>query len=273
VKRVLVVMAFWLVSGAALGADEQEEKDPGVLFKSATEALAAERPTDAIAMFEALGDRGVTDPVVSFGRGLAYAARVRAGAERPGDLGRAAHGFEEARELSRDSALVDDAGRALVAVRGEIARRRARAGDPVELAHGISLGRSIVRLLPENVWAVLAALASAALTVGLVFATRSHDRRRRVGGATTCAVAGGVLVASAFILEAARDARFHLREGVVVMPSRLLDARHIAKGDVAPIPEGARARLLGDEDDLVKVAIGRAEGFLPRSAVLPLAKR
>ncbi|MDF2694931.1 MAG: hypothetical protein K0S65_3314, partial [Labilithrix sp.] len=92
----LACFALASTIGTARADEEtpQEETDPAALFRGANEALAAGRPGEAIAKFEALADRGVVDAVVSFDRGLAYAARVRAGGEQPGDLGRAAHGFE-----------------------------------------------------------------------------------------------------------------------------------------------------------------------------------
>jgi hypothetical protein len=256
----------------AQGADEL---DPAELFRAATAALAGERPAEAIAKLEALGDRGIVDPVVSYDRGLAYAGRVRSGpgAEQPGDLGRAAHGFEEARELSHDPALVADATTALATVRAEVARRRSRAGDPIELESGVSLGRSIVRLLPENAWAVLAAIFSAALTLGIVLRARARVKRLAVAGTTTAAVAGGLLVLTAIVLTSARDVRHHVREAVVIAPStRLLDDKHVAFVSVAPLPEGARVQLLDEGADFAHVVAGHAIGWLPSSAVLPMAK-
>lgn len=260
-------------TGANADGDPGEDTDPATLFRTATDALAGDRATEAIALFEALGDRGVVDPVVSFDRGLAYAGRVRAGTEQPGDLGRAAHGFEEARELSRDPALVADATNALAAVRSEVAKRRARSGDPVELDHGVSLGRSIVRLLPENVWAILAAVCSFALVVGIVLRARAERKRLKVAGTTTLSIAGGLLVLIAFVLSAARDQRLHVREAVVIAPStRLLDDKHVALLAVAALPEGARVQLIDEGSDFAHVLAGRAVGWLPSSTVLPLAK-
>jgi hypothetical protein len=252
-----------------------DELDPSALFRAATEALAAQRPAEAIAGLEALGDRGVVDPVVSYDRGLAYAGRVRSGpgTEQPGDLGRAAHGFEEARELSRDAALSADATSALTAVRAEVARRRSRAGDPIELDSGVSLGRSIVRLLPENAWAVLAALASFALAAGIVVRARASLKRLQVAGTTTCAVAGAALLLTTAVLASARDLRRNLREAVVIAPSaRLLDERRVALVSVAPLPEGARVQLLEEGPDFARVVAGRAAGWLPASALLPMAR-
>lgn len=250
-----------------------EGEDAAGLFRAATDALAGERPADAIARLEALGDRGVIDPVVSFDRGLAYAARIRAGAEQPGDLGRAAHGFEEARELSRDGSLVADANAALVAVRAEVARRRSRAGDPIEVENGVSLGRSIVKLLPENAWATLAGICALALSVGIVLRSRATRKRLKVAGTTTAAVAAGLLAVTSLILHSARDIRHHVRDAVVIAPSaRLLDARHLAMSSLAPLAEGARVQLLDESGDFAHVLAGRTEGWLPSSTVLPMAK-
>lgn len=272
--RVLVLVASSaLVPDAAAAGEEARAEDPTALFAEALDALAGERPGEAIAKLEALGDRGVVDPVVSFDRGLAYASRVRAGNEQPGDLGRAAHGFEEARELSSDPKLVADATRALATVRAEVARRRARAGEPAELEAGDSLGRAIAKLLPENVWAALAAVFAAALAIGLVVRARAEAPRVKVAGNTTIGVAGALLAVTALLTLAARDLRLHLREAVVVAAdARLLDERHVAVAGAAPLPEGARVRLLGEGAGFDRVAVGGAEGWLPSSAVRPLAK-
>src|SRR5580658_2381757 len=81
-----------LVFACVQRAHADDETRP--LFADAVKALHEGRAGDAIDGLEALADRGVVDPVLSFDRGLAYAMRVRIGAEVPGDLGRAAHGFE-----------------------------------------------------------------------------------------------------------------------------------------------------------------------------------
>ena len=280
-RRLAVAALAAFVACTALAttarADEDaphEEMDPGALFRGAQEALASDRPNEAIAKLEALADRGVVDAVVSFDRGLAYAARVRAGAEQPGDLGRAAHGFEETRELTRDPSLAADATSALTIVRSEIARRRSRAGDPVEIEHGFSLGRSIVDLLPENVWATIALVMALALSAAIIVRRRVTLPRAKVAATTSGAIAGSLMLIAAVLAWAARDARLHLREGVVIAPNaRLLDARHLAMDGVAPLPEGARARIVEESGGFSRVVIGGADGYLPSSAVLPIAKR
>jgi hypothetical protein len=267
-----------LLSSGASAQDEarqvDESADPAVLFKTANEALAGGRPGEAIAKFEALADRGVVDAVVSFDRGLAYTARVRSGGEQAGDLGRAAHGFEETRELTSDSTLATDATSALAIVRSEIARRRAHAGDPVEIDSGFSLGRSIVGLLPENAWAMLAALAALVLSLAIMLRWRATLPRVKVAATTSASISGGLLVFTAVLAWAARDARLHLREGIVITPNvRLLDLRHLAIDGAAPVPEGARARIVDEGGGFSRVVIGGVEGYLPSSNVLPLARR
>jgi len=258
-------------------ADEdapQEQMDPAALFRGAQEALLGDRPGEAIAKLEALADRGVVDAVVSFDRGLAYAARVRAGAEQPGDLGRAAHGFEETRELTHDPTLAADATNALTIVRSEIARRRARAGESVEIENGFSLGRSLVGLLPENAWAVIAAVMAALLSAAILVRRRVTLPRAKVAATTSGAIAGALLVVTSVLAWAARDVRLHTREGVVIAPNaRLLDARHLAIDGVAPVPEGARARIVEETGGFSRIVLGGVEGYLPSSAVLPIAKR
>jgi hypothetical protein len=274
--RPLLLVIAAVTSSMHAYADEPaaEETDPAALFRGANEALAAGRPGEAIARLEALGDRGVVDPVVSFDRGLAYGARVKSGAEQPGDLGRAAHGFDEARELTRDRKLAADANSALGAVRSEIARRRSRAGESMEIEHGFSLGRSIVAVLPENVWALAAAFFTLALSVAIVVRSRVSFPRAKVAATTSGAISGLLLVLASTLAWAARDARLHLREGVVIAPSaRLLDARHLALSGVGPVPEGARARILDESGGFSHVEMGGVEGYLPSSSVLPLARR
>lgn len=265
-----------LVVGADARAEEPTpaEENPNALFANATAALAAERHAEAIAGFEALADRGVVDAVVSYDRGLAYAARVRAKTELPGDLGRAAHGFEEARELTRDRALARDATAALGEVRAEVARRRARGGDPVEMDHGASPVRAIVRLLAEDTWMMVAGVLALALSIGIVVRAVAKGSRAKVAGTTTLSVSGTLLLAVALVMWAARDDRLHLREGIIVVPNaRLLDDRHIAVNGAPALPEGARVRLVETSGEFTKIEFGGAIGHLGAGTVLPLASR
>ncbi len=272
-RRSAAVFAFVALATSAriVRAAEPEPQD---LFREATEALAAERLGDAVAKLEALGDRGVVDAVVSFDRGIAYASRARTSAAQPGDLGRAVHGFEEARELSRDGDLDDDAKRALGSIRTEIARRRARAGESAELAIGASLGRALVELASENTWAALAAVASLVLSIAILARARASLGRAKVAANTTIGIAGAALVAFALLASGARDVRLHVREAVVVSPgTRLLDARKIVVGGRDPLAEGARVTLVEEEGGFSHIRAGTLDGWVSQTAVLPLAKR
>lgn len=272
-KRAAAI-AFCLVFTSGIAAADEPAEDPQALLREATQALVNARPGDAIAQLEALGDRGVVDAVVSFDRGVAYAERVRAGAERPGDLGHAAHGFEEALRLTHDPALKRDATQALAVVRAEIARRRARAGDTVDIEHGASLGRSIVEVAHENVWALAAALTSLVLAVAIVLRGLARSARLKIAASTTCGIAGSLSLAMLVLVWAARDARLHVVEGVVVAPDvRLFDARRLALEGAAPVAEGTRVRILDESAGFTHVSLGATEGWLPQSAVLPLARR
>jgi hypothetical protein len=159
-------------------------------------------------------------------------------------------------------------------VRSEIARRRSRTGDPVEIQSGFSLGRSIVGLLPENVWAATAAAMALILCLAIVARRRVTLPRAKVAATTSGAIAGSLLIVTAALAWAARAERLHLREGVVIAQNaRLLDARHLAMDGVAPIAEGVRARIVEESGGFSRVEIGGVDGYLPTSSVLPIAKR
>ena len=270
--RVLLIsislLCSCLLSRPALADDEQ-----GALFASATKALHEGRAGDAIASFESLADEGVVDAVASYDRGLAYAMRVRIGAEIPGDLGHAAHGFEEARDLSHDPKVTDDAAQALAVVRGEIARRRVRAGEPVEVDPGRSLARSLAGLLPESVWSFLGAGFSAALAAGLFARWLGRRPRTRIAGGVVASVAAPALALAVGMTLAAHHDRWTLREAVVVAPgARPNDPRGIAVPGAAPLPEGARVEIVEPHGASTRVRFGATEAWISSSTLRELAR-
>jgi hypothetical protein len=247
--------------------------ETATIFATALQALGDGRPGEAIANFEALGDRGVVDPVVSFDRGLAYGARVRGRGALPGDLGRAALGFEEARALTRDPVLARDATKALGTIRAEVARRRALAGEPVDVDPGVSLGRAVVSLASENAWEGLAALASLVLTGSLFLRWLASARRVTIAASITMAIAGPLLAAGAVLVLAARDQRLHLQEGVIVSESaRLSDEHHLTLPGAAPLPEAARVTIEETSGGWARVRFGAQRGYVPSPSVRPLAR-
>jgi hypothetical protein len=231
------------------------------------------RAGDAIAAFETLADDGVVDAAASYDRGLAYAMRVRIGAEVPGDLGRAAHGFEEARDLSRDPKLTSDAAGALTVVRGEIARRRLRAGEPVEVDPGRSLARTLAGLLPEGAWSALAAILSAAFAAGLSARAWGRVPRTRITGGVMASVAAPAMAVAIGMTLAARHDRWTLREAVVVAPSaRPTDLRGLAVPGATPLPEGARVEIVESRGPSTRVRFGAIDAWVSSSTLRELSR-
>jgi hypothetical protein len=260
---------------AARAATDTADADRDTLAAAGVAALKAGRPGDAIETFEALADRGVVDPNMSLDRGLAYAMRVRLSSDLPGDLGRAAHGFEEAHELAAragDAKLADDAARALAVIRAEVARRRAQAGEPASVDPGMSLGRSVVRIASEDTWSILAMAASVGLGLGLFLRSLTTARRAKIAGASVAAGSAPLLVLCAILAVAARDERLHRREGVVVTPSaRATDESHRPLADAASVPEAARVDIVEARAGWTHIRWSAVDGWLPSTAVRDLA--
>jgi len=247
--------------------------DADALFATGAQALGQGRVGDAIDAFEAYADRGIVDPAASYDRGLAYADRVRIGAEKPGDLGRAAQGFEEARDVSRDPKLSAAAERGLVAVRGEVARRRLRAGEPVEVDPGHSLSRTVAGLLVEDTWAAVALAASTALGLGLFVRWLARHPRVGVAGGVLAGVAAPGLAFAVAMTAAARHDRLSLVEAVVISSTtRPVDERGVTVPGATTMPEGARVEVAGQEGALTRVRFGALDTWLPAGALRTLAK-
>jgi hypothetical protein len=249
------------------------DDDTGALFASGTKALHEGRAGDAIGSFETLADDGVVDAVASYDRGLAYAMRVRIGAEVPGDLGRAAHGFEEARDLSRDPGLTDDAAKALVVVRGEIARRRLRAGEPVEVDPGRSLARTLAGLLPEGWWSAMAVVLSAALAAGLFARAWGRRPRTRIAGGVVASVAAPALAVAVGMTLAARHDRWTVREAVVVTAgAKPTDLRGLVVPGATPLPEGARVEIVESRGGSTRVRFGTIDAWVSSGTLRELSR-
>jgi hypothetical protein len=265
---ILFSIAAMLAFPARAVADDND-----ALFAEATAALAEGRAGDAITDFEALADRGVVDGTVSFDRGLAYATRVKIGAEQPGDLGRAAHGFEEARALTSDTKLARDATQALGVIRAEVARRRIRAGESADVEQ-LVVGRSIVRLLSEDAWCIAAVVASVALGAALFVRMFVSSRRGKVGATIGWAVAAPALALSAAMVLFARDDRLHVREAVIVAPqARVASEKGIVIDDIKALPEAALVEVVETKPGWARIKWGTIEGWIPSSTVRSIARR
>ncbi len=277
-KRARDLGVAVLLALAMLFATRTARADFAEDFQRANAALVAGKTGEAIAAYESLADRGFVDPNASYNRGLAYIERVRIGGEEPGDLGRAAHGFEEARELG-SSDLADDSEVALTAVRGEIARRRARSGLRSPVSERPALGDAIVHLLPVRVCALFALISSLLFSAALVGRLSSRVKeaaRHRLRAASTAVllVAGPLLLVSAlFSILTLRDRREREEFVIVAANSYPGDARGVAIPGLDPLPEGGRVRRFAVQASLVEVEWQGKRVWVPRNALRPLSLR
>jgi hypothetical protein len=249
---------------AARGARaEAAQGDVAATLVRAQEALGRGEVREAIEVCEAFADRGAPHPDISYDRGVAYLARVRAGGEKPGDLGRAAAGFEEALLLRPGD---EGAARALEAVRAEVARRRARGGEATEVMVSQSAGRTVVSLLPEQIWAIGALAASVILALGLL-ARGSARAALRLGSGVALGL--GLLVGLTFAPLAlyARHLRRTAGIGVVVTD----EARLSDEGGVplprGALPEAARVDVGERRGALVHVRWGEVDGYTQATSI------
>ena len=267
-----VGLAFAHLSTApALAADAPTEDQ--ALFQSAVARMHEGKAGAAIADFEALADHGVVDASVSFDRGLAYVSRVRIGGEQAGNLGEAAHGFVEARNLTRNRSLAAEATRALGLVRAEVGRRRARAGESVEFDPGLALGPSFLRLLPEDVWGLLAVIGSVLLGLALFVGRAASERRSRIAAAMTAALASLLIVLGTTSMFAARHQRLTVTQGVIVSAgARPTDDRGLVIPNAPIVPEGADVEILEHRGGWAQVRWGNVLAWIPAGSVRPVAE-
>jgi hypothetical protein len=268
---VAAAFGFTVLSSAPIAG--AESTDDVTLFHAAVDRLHQGRPGEAIQDFESLADHGVVDANLSFDRGLAYADRVRVGGEQPGDLGQAAHGFLEAARLATGSSLARDANKALAVIRAEVGRRRACAGEPVDLDPGMPLGPSIVRLLGEDTWALFGVTGSLLLG-GALFVRRATDERRsRIAASVVAGVAALVFAGATTATLAARQERLTLTLGVIVTPgARPADERGLVLPNATTIPEAAEVRVLAHRAGWAHVGWGTTEAWIPAPSVRPISE-
>lgn len=257
-----LVGLFVLTGGLAKETARAQERSSETLFREGSEALAKGEYATAIERFEALSDMGFVHPDASFDRGLAYVARLRAGADRPGDLGRAAAAFEETLHLRPDDVEAD---RALDLVRAEVTKRRSRRGKDVTTVRP-TLDRVVVGLASERTWSLLAFLSSLLFALGLFF------RRASSAGLS---VAGRVLAPTALVLFfvflpltlGAQSLRQTTRAAVIVASEvHLVDETGTAQGGDA-IPEAQLVEAGELRGNLIHVRWGSTEGWIPAGSV------
>ncbi len=257
-KAALLLAALLVaLAPARARADERPEE----AFAQAAAALQKGEYGAAIETFEALADQGFVHPDASYDRGVAYVMRVRAKAERPGDLGRAAAAFEETLLLRPDDR---DADAALDLVRAEVTRRRARhTKEAVDVRP--TLDRMLVGLAGEETWGLAAFAASLALALGLVLRPRAG--RAHIAGSILVPTAIVALAALVPLAWGAHVLARSTRPGVIVASEVYLsDAEGRAIGG-DPVPEAARVEAGDRKGGLVHVRWGAAEGWVPAADV------
>jgi ElaB/YqjD/DUF883 family membrane-anchored ribosome-binding protein len=263
-SRAIALLSFALLSLATLPARAEEPLEK--LFSQAASELSRGEYNAAIDHFESLADRGFAHPDASYDRGLAYVMRVRAKADHPGDLGRAAAAFEEAL-LQRPSD--EDADHALDLVRAEVTRRRSRhLKETIDTRP--TLDRMIAGLVSDSTWAALAITASIGLAIGLALRLKGGRRAHAAGTviAPVCLVAGVLLALAA---NHARTLQAATRPGVVVSDVELFDdAGQRIAGD--GVPEAASVEVGARRGDLIHVRWGAVEGWVSSPSVRVLAK-
>ncbi len=262
---LVLSLALVLVGSGAMAAEATTKVDH---FRRGTDALSLGKFADAIEHFESHADREPSHPDASFNRGLAYLMRVRADAERPGDLGRSAAAFEEALAMRAGDA---GAEHALDLVRGEVARRRSRRGKDAVMARP-TLDRVIVTLAGERSWAWSAIVAAFLLSVGLVLKSRPAGSAKLAGTLLVPASVIAVLVFMPLYL-GARHLRLDWRPAVlVVREAHLSDESGVSQG-AEPIPEAALVEIGERRGRLVQVRYGSSEGWVPAAAIRKLRLR
>ncbi|MBM4358760.1 MAG: hypothetical protein FJ096_11715 [Deltaproteobacteria bacterium] len=239
----------------------------GGTFERGAAALLAGRHEEAIAELEAHADREAPHPDASYDRGAAYLLRVRSGAERPGDLGRAVAAYEETLLLRPSDA---EARRSLELVRAEIARRRARAGKGVVLATP-SIDRALVGIVSPRTWS-FAAIASGWL-LGLGLWLRRRPGSNELAGLLAASVGGVLLlVLSPLAMWADHLDRTRRPAVLVVREAFLTDEAGVTQGG-EPVIEGARLELAEARGDRARIRYGAREGWLPAETVRVLRAR
>ena len=261
-----VIAALIAVTLFCATAAADEPKSPEELFQEGVAALLRGDHGRSVAVFEALADRGVVHPDVSYNRGMAYLARVRAKQGQPGDLGRAAAGFEEALIMRSGD---EGALRALDVVRAEVARTGPKTSRS-DVNVSPSLDRIIVGLTSESIWAWCAVAGSLLLSIGLVLRRRKAGAAHLVGA---MAVPMGLL--GLLLFGSAAGWSRHLRQTtrpavVVVGEARVLDEHGSALPREQPIPEAARVEVLERRNELAKIRYGQREGWTHRASLREL---
>jgi hypothetical protein len=266
---VAVVLALVLTPVAHARAETPAES-----YAAALAALSKGADNEAIDRLELLADQGFVHADASSARAAAYLARADGPRARPGDLGRAAAALSEALLLRPDD---ERAEHALEVVQGEIARRHSKQSESVVVRP--RLGRAIAALLPEQVWAALAALSAVVVTLGVVLRRLATAPLLRLSGVVAMSVGSVLLLAFGAGAYASERFRVSSQPAVVVVPEAHLTnetGRPMPRGrgaDTTSVPEGATVYVLERREGRCLVEWGSTDGWLSLSELRLLATR
>ncbi len=262
-RRLFTALALAALAALAplIAPATAQAEAPEAVFKRGAEALHKGEYGAAIDAFESLADQGFTHPDASYDRGLAYVMRVRAHADRPGDLGRAAAAFEETLLLRPGDR---DADTALDHVRAEVTRRRSRKSKD-EVAVRPSLDRLVVGLASEQVWGLSALAASLLFAAGLVLWRRKG--RPHLVGAVLAPTAAVALLMFIPLTWGAHHLRVTTRPGVVVATEVPLEDDNGKPRPNETIPEAAAVETGERRGGSIHVRWGSSEGWVPATSV------
>ncbi|MBL8741734.1 MAG: hypothetical protein JNK04_11590, partial [Myxococcales bacterium] len=183
----------------------------------------------------------------------------------PGDLGRAAAGFEEASRLDPNDA---DAVRALDLVRAEVARKRSRQ-DKSDTIVRPTLDRVVAEQLSPTSWSLAAIAASVLMSIGVLLRSRPSGFMH-VAGTLLAPISLIALLGLAPLAYFSRELAETTRPGVVVVVEAALQDENGANTDAPAIPEATLVELSERRGDNVLVRWGSYEGWLPHESVRPL---
>jgi hypothetical protein len=271
VKRFVLIVTLLLL--AAYGSREARAESTEQAYAAALAALAKGADNEAIDRLELLADQGVVHADASLARAAAYLARAEGTNSRPGDLGRAAAALSEA-SLLRPSD--ERAEHALEVVQAEIARRRSKQSDNVLVRP--RLGRAIAALLPEQAWAMLAALCAGVVTLGIVLRRLAERPLLRLSGVVAMSVGGVFMLVFGAGAYASERFRVTSQAAVIVVPEARLTnetGRPLPRGrgaDTTSVPEGATVYVLERRDGRCLVEWGSSDGWLGLGELRLLAR-
>ncbi len=270
--------AFTLAPAAAallsFATAHAHAETPEQAYAAARSALGTGATNEAIDRLELMADQGVVNADASLLRASAYLTRADGSGAQPGDLGRAAAALTEALLLRPDDAQAE---RGLDAVQAEIARRKAKQQESVAVRPRLS--RAIAGLLPEQLWATLAALCSLAVAVGVVVRRLAKTSLARLTGTVAISVGAALMLVFGSGAYAAEQFRVTSQLAVVVVPEARLTNElgrplpYKRGADTTTVPEGASVYVRERRDGRCLVEWGSADGWLSLGDVRLLATR